>query len=296
MSRRGLIMFLSIAAIIGAIVFRITQSTKEKNAKENEATSATCFKLTGSRIDGYYYNLCGKDVVIPSNVAGVEITVIGESAFENLQITSVTLPETLIKIEQFAFNKNNIEKVVFPEKVTYIGKNAFSNNKLTSIEFKSKKVEFGETPFNNNQLDDKNAFIYDMTYGDNTHIVSYAGKNRENVVIPKGVTDIGAYSFSDLEIKKLTLNKELSTIGNGAFVGNLFEEITIPDSVVYFGDNLLNYDIKRVNVENKNNKEDFGYYGMQTFPDNVLKFKGKTKKSEKELQLEEELKLKEGIK
>lgn len=291
MGKRTIIIIASIVAIVGAVVFRLVMNNS--NSEKTSNSKRECFKVIDNKIEGYYYNLCGKDVVIPSNINGKPVNVIGESVFENMNINSIKLPDTLTKIEQYAFNKNNIESVVIPASVTYIGKNAFSNNKISSLEIKAEKMGMGETPFNNNQLDDKNAFIFDRTYGiDKTTIVSYAGKNRNSVKIPSGVTNIGQYAFSDMGIKKVTLNKELNIIGNGAFVGNNFEEITIPSSVTFFGDNAFNYDIKRIVIENKNSKEDFGYYGMQTFTDEILSFEGKTKKTEKEIQME---KAEEGI-
>ena len=282
MGKRRIIIIVSLVAIAAAVIFRLVMNANSEEESSQKANK-TCFKYADNKITGYYYNLCGKDVVIPKKLGGREVHIIGESVFENMNITSVVFPETITKIEQYAFNKNKIESLEIPKNVTYIGKNAFSNNMISKLEFKSEKIEFGETPFNNNQLDDKNAFIYDMSYGiDKTRIVSYAGKNRSNVTIPSSVLEIGSYSFSDAGIKKLTLNKEIKLIGNGAFVNNDFEKITLPDSLEYLGDNAFNYDIKEIVVSNKNNKEDFSYFGMQTFPDEVLKFEGKTKKSEDE--------------
>ncbi len=291
MGKRTIVIIASIVAIVGAVVFRLVMNNKTE--EEQTTSDKTCFKYSGTKITGYYYNLCGKEVVIPRILGGVEVQSIGESAFENMQITSVTLPDSLLEIEQYAFNKNLIESVVIPEKVTSIGKNAFSNNKISNLEFKSSKIDFGETPFNNNLLDDKNAFIYDMSSGlDTSYIVSYAGKNRDNVKVPNGVKNIGPYAFSDQEIKKITLDKDLVVIGNGAFVGNNFAEITIPGKVESLGDNAFDYNIQRIVVENKGKIDDFSYYGMQTFLEDVLIFDGKTKKTEKELELE---KVEEGI-
>ena len=287
MDKRRIIIIVSIVAIVAAITFRIIQTATNNKEEETKTSDKTCFQFSDHKIIGYYYNLCGKVVNIPKYIHGAEVNVIGESAFENMQITSVTLPETVTKIEQYAFNRNELTEVIIPEQVKYIGKNAFSNNKISKLDIKPVKITMNETPFNNNQLEDKYAFIYNMNDGiDKTDIISYAGKNRDNVKIPTGVTNIGPYTFSDMEIKKITLNNDLEVIGNGAFIGNSFSEITIPSSVTYFGDNVLDYDISKVNIENKDKIDDFGYYGMQTFEKDVLNFKGKTTKTEKEIQIE----------
>ena len=109
------------------------------------------------------------DVVIPSNINGVTVTSIGREdgslaydyqddnirlidnenakkyvakpmvtihrsgAFENKELTSVVLPDTITEIGNSVFKKNNITSITIPSGVTSIGNYAFQGNNLTTI-------------------------------------------------------------------------------------------------------------------------------------------------------------------
>jgi len=77
------------------------------------------------------------NMVIPSQINGVNVTRIHESAFENLGLTgSVTIPNTVTFIGTRAFRGNSISTVTIPASVTNIGNYAFANNAtLTTAHF-----------------------------------------------------------------------------------------------------------------------------------------------------------------
>ena len=281
MGKRGLVIILCLAAIVGSVIFKINQS---KKAKESEANAnISCYKFNSGTITGYYYNICGKDINIPSQINGENVKVIGHSAFENMQITSVTLPETLVTIESYAFNNNKIEKVVIPASVTSIGPNAFSNNQISQLEIKPTYLDIGEEAFNNNQLPDDQAFIYYQTNGvDKKSIIGYAGANRTNVTIQDGVIEIGSNAFRNCNIENVVLNKKLEVIGEGAFRGNNLKNITIPSSVVFIGEASFDFTLERVTVEGKKSESDFAHYGTQLFSSDIVKYTGNKNESKKE--------------
>ena len=287
MGKRSLVMLICIAVIIGAVVFRITQSKKEK--EKNNELNKSCFVVSGSKITGYYYNLCGKDAIIPSEYKGKKIKTIGESAFARMQLTSVVIPSGITTIEENAFSNNEIKELIIPESVETIDDNAFANNKITKLTIKSKKIDYGESVFNNNQLPDNQAFVYSMTNGENKNIiVSYAGSKRDKVVIPGNVTDISNSAFADCGIKNIVLNNNLVYIGNNAFAGNDIESVSIPSNVDFFGDNAFDFKIKTMTVSNKDGFQDFGYFGMQSFDTKMVKFTGKKNKKSNDEEHEEE--------
>lgn len=53
-----------------------------------------------------YNASCGSDVVIPSTIDGNSVTTIGSHAFENNQLTSVTVPNSVTAIGDGAFMFN----------------------------------------------------------------------------------------------------------------------------------------------------------------------------------------------
>ncbi|PAY21962.1 hypothetical protein CEY15_16115 [Dietzia natronolimnaea] len=108
---------------VGGITYSVDTS-----APGSEATAAS------------YEHDAGTDVTIPASitVGGTEypVTTIGDLAFMNHQLTSVTLPSTLTTIGDSAFAHNVLTTVVVPPAVTTIGRLAFVDNpKLTTIRF-----------------------------------------------------------------------------------------------------------------------------------------------------------------
>ena len=63
----------------------------------------------------------------------VNVTKIGENAFSNNQLTSVTIPNSVTTIGDHAFENNQLTNVTIPNSVTLIGYGAFYNNALTNV-------------------------------------------------------------------------------------------------------------------------------------------------------------------
>ena len=133
--------------------------------------------------------------------------------------------------------------LVIPSKIngvtiTGISSGAFQNKGLTSIIIPSTVVEFGNDTFNNNQLPDDEAFIYarnaDGTI-DETTLISYAGANRESVVIPEQVETITNLAFYNCSIKEVIFPDNLKSINIQSFQGNLLTHLDLPASLTYIG-------------------------------------------------------------
>ncbi len=79
-------------------------------------------------ITGYDQFFGGKDVVIPSEMFGKPVTVIGNRAFYDCDvIRSVVIPDSVKKIDSGAFSEcDGIEKIVIPRSVTEIKSTTFS--------------------------------------------------------------------------------------------------------------------------------------------------------------------------
>ena len=159
--------------------------------------------------------------------------------------------EQLINDTCFTVNNNTItgysntcsKDVIIPSKIngvtiTGISSGAFQNKGLTSIIIPSTVVEFGNDTFNNNQLPDDEAFIYarnsDGTI-DETTLISYAGANRESVVIPEQVETITNLAFYNCSIKEVIFPDNLKSINIQSFQGNLLTHLDLPTSLTYIG-------------------------------------------------------------
>ena len=100
--------------------------------------------ITGYSIEG------GLDVVIPSNINGKQVVAIATEAFQNKQLTSVIIPNSVTNIYVHAFSSNQLTSVTIPSSVTSIGSSAFykyntSNPNLTKIINKTgKSFDWGD--------------------------------------------------------------------------------------------------------------------------------------------------------
>ncbi|WP_214625857.1 S-layer homology domain-containing protein [Paenibacillus agaridevorans] len=73
------------------------------------------------------------DVRIPESIAGLPVTSIGASAFQNTGITSVVIPSSVTAIGHSAFRDNGLTSAAIPGSVAVIGDAAFRMNSLTAI-------------------------------------------------------------------------------------------------------------------------------------------------------------------
>jgi len=82
-------------------------------------------------IDGYRGS--STTVVIPTTLDGYPVTAIGVRAFQDMSLTSVSIPEGIVVIDALSFNRTHLTAVTLPSTLTTIGTEAFSENNLTSI-------------------------------------------------------------------------------------------------------------------------------------------------------------------
>lgn len=113
-------------------------------------------------------------VVIPSKINGVPVETIGNTAFQNSAVTSVTIPDSVTAIYSGAFaNCSQLTNISIPNSVTYIGFSAFNScTSLKSITLPSSLSSISEALF-------------------------FGCSQLTTIHIPVSVTSIGNNAFAD---------------------------------------------------------------------------------------------------
>ena len=185
------------------------------------------------------------DLVIPPKVTynEVEYTVvsIGEQAFQNNYMDSLTLPSTLKKIKSYAFFNvlfTRDKQIIIPEGVTDVGYSAFSKSDVESVKLPSTLTSLGNAFSNCYMLKS-----VDMQEGLTVLGSSFADcKLLETVSLPSTITSIhGAFTGCE-QLRYIYIPENVREIGwTNAFSGSNLQFIDISPENPYFKvvDNLV---------------------------------------------------------
>ena len=206
----------------------------------------------------------GKDSIleIPSQIMNRSITVIGERAFENYKLTSVTIPNSVTQIGSYAFANNQLTSVIIPNSVTQIGSYAFVNNRISSVTIPNIVTRIGDGAFARNSI----AYLTipdSVTY---IGIMAFANNQITSVIIPNNVTTIRSSAFENNKLTTITISNNVTQIENKVFYQNLLTSVTIPNKVTRIGDYAFGNN-KLISVTIPNNVTRIGSYSFQ---DNIL--------------------------
>lgn len=218
-----------------------------------------------------------KDIVIASEYQGIPVTKIGSAAFQDADIESVYLPDTITAIYPYAFyNCRSLKSINIPDGVRSIMDNAFDKCKeLYYVEngvyyvdnwvvgYDKKAPDFIDFRFRDGTVGiahkafAEGDFIGDLVIPDSVkHIGTAAFSNvriiQGNVVIGDGIDRILPNTFYQIEgVKSVTFGKNIKSIGDSAFYFcRDLEEIVIPEGVTEIGVNAFYrcYNVKSVTL------------------------------------------------
>ena len=178
------------------------------------------------------------------------MTHIGNNAFISCSnLTSVTIPNTVVSIGQYNFQLSGLESVTIPDSVTSIGEYAFNNmDFLTSVTIPAHVTHIGAGAFTfcwslesisvdpaNTSYSTLNGVLFNKTQ---TEIVAYpAGKAGTSYSIPEGVTSIGSNAFNGCALlSEISIPNSVTSIGTAAFRACFgLNSIMIPQGVTSIG-------------------------------------------------------------
>ena len=169
---------------------------------------------------------------------------IDEGAFTSAQITSVTLPSTLRRVEKAAFASSQVTSLTLPD-----GFESMDNMAFWYMP-KLQRVDLGGTK----ALTDS-AFRYDKALaevnfrpdlGRLTTVEDYAFEDAPiaSIELPDSVTSVGKFAFSgNTSLTRVHLGSGLTSIGEGAFVGatSLASLSVAPANTVFSEENSVLY-------------------------------------------------------
>ena len=138
---------------------------------------------------------CPTKLIVPDRINGKTITSIAEGAFSSKNLSSISLPSTILSIARYSFNNNDLVTLVLPERLQTLGQGAFSSNKLEKLEIPGSVMEVAKYSFNGNELTE--------------------------VIIHEGVKIIRGSSFTNNKIERLELPSSIEKI-SGAVTGGAF--------------------------------------------------------------------------
>lgn len=207
-----------------------------------DGSTALEVEVTSNINSSKYYS---GDVVIPSEITVAnttyQVTRIGDGAFSDCtQLTSITLPETVVSIGYNAFyNASQLKKIEFTGSHISLDFGAFDGcNQLGEVIFHGQLTKM-----------DPRAFRYCYALesitipGGFTRIEgsSFAGcTNLKQISIPEGVTYIGEQTFEGCSsLTSIQLPSTLEKIDHWAFRNSAMQSIVIPDNVTYIGDDVF---------------------------------------------------------
>src|SRR5690625_391003 len=159
------------------------------------------------------------EVVIPESLDGKTVVAIGGKqggffpigAFQEKNLTRVTIPDTVTKIGAYAFSRNKLTEIELPDSVEEVGGYAFSYNELSKVTLSENLEEISNNMFFGNKI--------------------------QSITLPESITKIGNDSFRENDhLKEVNFTSNLTSIGRQAFSGTSLEEVFIPKSVEYIGD------------------------------------------------------------
>ena len=204
---------------VGNIYYKILSST--------EKTVAVSYKEYCSPDYGLDYINSGYSgsVSIPSSVRNGTITykviAIGENAFDNSDITSVSIPNTIESIDREAFiDCTKLTSISIPSSVKTIGTYAFNGcSSLTTISIPGSVTSIGG-----------GAFANTLWYNNQPDGLIYAGKvaykykgimpKNTTIELVEGTLEIASTAFSGCSgLTSVTIPNSVTSIGNSAFSG-----------------------------------------------------------------------------
>lgn len=211
--------------------------------------NAVCFsykilKDNTIEITGYTGNL--SDVIIPSDIKGLSVSSIGNSAFADyfgeINLTSVSLPDSVERIGSYAFSScEQLKNVTFGSGVKEIGNAAFSGCfSLVDVTLPDSLEFLGNTAFN--VCESLKSVIIPNSVKSIGGSTFYGCSSLETINFGTGVESIGMLAFAECtSLSSVIIPEQITYIDEYAFSGcfNL-SEVVLGEKTAYYDNSFEN--------------------------------------------------------
>jgi len=157
------------------LLISCTSTTRDSEVKviESEGFRYEVSKENKSECIIIGYTGTDKDLIIPKVLNRKKVVRISYYAFQNMQLTSVTIPDSVTSIGNGAFYLNLLTSIIIPDSVKIIGNNAFANNQLTNVIIGNNVESIGTHAFSNtNVIITGNRNVSKISYGETTQDIN----------------------------------------------------------------------------------------------------------------------------
>jgi len=194
-------------------------------------------------------------VEIPGTIGGYPVTTLSWNSFsECTKITSVTIPESVTRIETMAFyGCESLESVNIPKNVEWMGNYTFQNCtalKNVSIADGVKVIDMGVfMDCSSLQKISIPASVNEISS------MAFYGTGLRNVVIPSGVKKIWGGAFGSCEfLESVVMEDGVEELKGGLFSESSVKSVTIPASVKIIESDTFSYcgKLEEINVASGN--------------------------------------------
>lgn len=168
-----------------------------------------------------------ENLVIPPTIKNEPVLAIGDNAFFNNNLISVSLPDSIETIQEAAFANNNLVRIRLPAQLEIIGPRAFAENKLKTISIPNSTIRIEAAAFTGNELESASFGQSLMQIG----IGAFLSNLLTSVSLPDSIHFIDARAFKFNQITSLHLGNAIETIGEDAFRNNKLASIILPNSL-----------------------------------------------------------------
>ncbi len=232
-----------------------TTSVSAETITENGVTYSYNVSTNTAVVTAYAEQSTADEVLIPETIQGCTVTKIAASAFMNKKIKSITLPGSVLYIDNFAFDGCvNLEEVITDAEFEKIGTAAFRRcGKLTSFNFGNSlksiaDVAFKESGLTSAEIPDTCETIGEVAFYGCAALESIKLPAKlqiinsgllegctalEEIDIPAEVTAISSDAFRECDsLKSVRMGDKVESIGLRAFyLCKSLDDITLSESL-----------------------------------------------------------------